>query len=136
MFHALTGCDNESSFARHGKNTVWAIWTVLPDLTYALLKLSFAPSTIPEDVLSCIERFVILVYDRTSISNGIDNTRKNLFKKNSYINMIPPTRAALVQHVKRATYQGGVMSGDRYCYQARIFHHQPRGGGPELMTAV
>ena len=48
--------------------------------------------------------------------------------------MMPPTRVALVQHVKRATYQG-VMSGDRYCYQARIFHHQPCGYGPELVMA-
>ena len=82
MFHALTGCDNVSSFAGHGKKTTWAVWTVLQELTYALLKLSLPPSTIPEDVLSCIERFVILIYDRTSTGNDIDQTRKNLFSKN------------------------------------------------------
>ena len=83
MFHALTGCDSVSSFARHGKKTAWAVWTVLPGLTYALLKLSFAPSTIPKDVLSYIERFVILIYDRTSISNDID-IQKNLLKNHQY----------------------------------------------------
>ena len=98
----------------------------------ALLKLSFAPSTIPEDVLFCNEKFVILIYDRTSTSNDIDNTRIKLFK-NSNVIMISPTRAAQVQHVKRATYQG-VMFGVIYCYQARIFHHQLLGNGPELVT--
>ena len=42
MFHALTGCDTASSFAGHGKKTAWTIWTVLPELTNALLKLSSA----------------------------------------------------------------------------------------------
>ena len=62
MFHALTGCDTASSFAGHGKKTAWIIWTVLPELTNALLKLSSAPSGIPDDVTHTIERFVILLY--------------------------------------------------------------------------
>ena len=78
MFHALTGCDNVSSFAGHGKKTG------APGI-YALLKLSFAPSAIPEDVLFCNERFVILIYDRTSTSNNIGNTRIKLFKKTAML---------------------------------------------------
>ena len=58
VFHGLTGCDNVSSFAGHGKKTAWAIWTVLPEITDALLKLSAAPSDIPEDVVHTIDRFV------------------------------------------------------------------------------
>ena len=46
ILHALTGCDTVSSFAGHGKKTAWANWTVLPELTNALLKLSTAPSDI------------------------------------------------------------------------------------------
>ena len=111
MFHALTGCDNVSSFARHGKKGAWAVWTVLHDLTNALLKLSFAPTTIPEDALCCVERFTILLYDRTSTSIDINKTRKKMFSKNNNVNLIPPTRAALEQHVKRATYQGGHVWG-------------------------
>lgn len=42
MFHALTGCNTVSSFVRHGKKTACAVWTVLPELTEALL-LSSAP---------------------------------------------------------------------------------------------
>lgn len=72
MFHALTGCDTVSSFAGHGKKTAWTIWTVLPELTDALLKLSSAPSGTPDDVMHTIERFVILLYDRTSTCKAID----------------------------------------------------------------
>ena len=56
MLHALTGCDTASSFAGHGKKTAGTIWTVLPELTNALLKLSSAPSGIPDDVMHTIER--------------------------------------------------------------------------------
>ena len=80
MFRALTGCDNVSSFAGHEKKTAWAVWTVLPELTYALQKLSFAPNIIQEDALSCIESFLILIYDRIGTSNDIAKTRKQLFK--------------------------------------------------------
>ena len=81
MYHAPTGCDNVSSFAGHGKKTAWAVWTVLQELTYALLNLSFASSAVTEDVLSCIERFVILIYDRTSTINDSDETRRKLLKE-------------------------------------------------------
>ena len=37
MFHVLTGYDNVSSFAGHGKKTAWAVWKVLPELTYTLV---------------------------------------------------------------------------------------------------
>ena len=58
-----------SSFATRRKKTAWAIWTVLPELTDALLLLSSAPRDIPDDAMRIIERFVILLYDRTSKSS-------------------------------------------------------------------
>jgi len=67
MFHALTGCDTVSSFARHSKKTAWATWIVFPELMDVRLILSSAPSVIDEDVMQTIERFVILIYDKTSI---------------------------------------------------------------------
>ena len=108
MFHALTGCDTASSFAGHGKKTAWTIWTVLPELTNAMLKLSSAPSGIPDDVMHTIERFVILFYDRTSTCKEINKARKKIFAKKNNVQLIPPTKAALEEHVKRAAYQGGL----------------------------
>ena len=111
MFHALTGCDTVSSFVGHGKKTAWNTWSVLPELTGALVQLSCAPSDIPEDVMLTIERFVILLYDRTSTCTDINKAQQKIFAKRNNIKRIPPTRAALEQHVKRATYQGGHVWG-------------------------
>ena len=111
MFHALTGCDTVSSFVGHGKKTAWNTWNVLPELTGVLVQLSCAPSDIPEGVMLTIERFVILLYDRTSICTDINKARQKLFAKRNNIKQISPTRAALEQHVKRATYQGGHVWG-------------------------
>lgn len=88
MFHALTGCDTVSSFAGHGKKTAWAVWKVFPELTNALLKLSSAPSYVPEDVMSTLEKFVILIYDRTSSCTYIDKARKKLFMRTSNVQLI------------------------------------------------
>ena len=92
MFHALTGCDTVSSFARRGKKTAWAVWTVLPELTEALLLLSSAPRDIPNDAMCIIESFVILLYDRTSKCTDIDKARRKLFARKNNVQLIPPMR--------------------------------------------
>lgn len=111
MFHALTGCDTESGFVEHGKKTAWTIWNSFPDLTAALLELAHAPAEISEQCMHIIERFVILIYDRTSTCTEVNQARKKLFAKTSCVKRIPPTRAALEQHVKRAVFQGGHVWG-------------------------
>ena len=58
-----------------------------------------------------IERFVILLYDRTSICTDINKARQILFARRTNVKAIPPTRAALEQHVKRAVCQGGYVWG-------------------------
>lgn len=63
MFHALTGCNTVSSFAGHVKKAAWPTWKLLLELMDALLMLANGPKAIPDDA---IERFVILLFDRTS----------------------------------------------------------------------
>ncbi|KAG0719399.1 hypothetical protein GWK47_007283 [Chionoecetes opilio] len=58
-----------------------------------------------------IERFVILLYDRTSTCKNIDKARKKLFAKKNNVQLIPPTKVAQEEHVKRAAYQGGHVWG-------------------------
>lgn len=106
MFHSLTGCDTVSYFANRGKKTAWAVWNVFPELSEALLKLSVIPTEITSEVFHIIQRFVILLYDRTSTSTDIDKARKQIFTRKNNINLIPPTKAALEEHLKRAVYQG------------------------------
>uniref|UniRef100_UPI00358F0BB1 uncharacterized protein n=1 Tax=Myxine glutinosa TaxID=7769 RepID=UPI00358F0BB1 len=120
IFHAITGCDTVSSFAGRGKKTAWAVWETFPEVTNAFLDLASAPSEISEDTLATLERYVVLLYDRTCTCSEVNLARNKLFaKKSRSIEAIPPTQAALVQHVKRATYQGGHCWGQSlvpHCY--------------------
>ena len=55
-----------------------------------------------------LERFVVLMYDRTSSKTSVNDARKQLFaQKGRALDAIPPTGAALVEHVKRTAYQAG-----------------------------
>jgi hypothetical protein len=58
-----------------------------------------------------IERFVVLLYDRTSPYMGINEARKKLFAKRNSVQRIPPTYDALEQHMKRSLFQGGYVWG-------------------------
>ena len=58
--------------------------------------------------MATLERFTILLYDRTISLVNVDEAQKQLFtKKGRAMEAIPYTRAALVQHIKRAVHQGG-----------------------------
>ena len=81
--------------------------TVLPELTEALLSLSFMPHSIPEETMKIIERFVILMYDKTSRCTDIDKARRKMFAKRLKAEQIPPTFHVLELHLRRAIYQGG-----------------------------
>jgi hypothetical protein len=107
MFHAFTGCDTVSSFGGRGKKTAWDTWMSFDGVTRAFCVLAATPDSI-DDVMGPLERFVALLYDRTSSQESVDETRKQLFtKKGRTIDHIPPTQAALIQHTKRAAYQAG-----------------------------
>ncbi len=59
-------------------------------------------------MLEPLERFVVLLYDRTNGLGSVNQARKYLFtQKSRTINNIPPTKASLMQHTKRAAYQAG-----------------------------
>ncbi len=77
------------------------------DVTATFCALSMTPASV-DHWLKSLERFVILIYDRTSDQICINLTRKQLFtQKGRTLDCIPPTKAALIQHTKRAAYQAG-----------------------------
>lgn len=81
-FHALTGCDTTSAFYGKGKKTAWLTWEAYPDLTQqALLTLSQVTAVVDAETLSVLERFVILLYDRTSECESFDLARKHVYKE-------------------------------------------------------
>ena len=109
MFHALTGCDTVSFFGGRGKKTAWGVWNVYTDVTPAFCALAARPTPQTIDTwIERVERFVVLLYDRTSSQMCVDSARKELFtQKGRTIDGLPPTKAALVQHIMRAAYQAG-----------------------------
>jgi hypothetical protein len=108
-FHAFTGCDQTSSFAGKGKKTAWDTWLNFDGVTTAFELMTCLPSsTTLTTIMPSLERFVVLMYDKTSVFNSVNETRKLLFtRKGRSIDNIPPTSAALSEHVKRSIFQAG-----------------------------
>lgn len=79
------------------------MWAVLPELTHTLLKVSSAPTEIPQELMATIERFVMLLFDRSSACTEADTARRKLFALRHNAGSIPPTKAALEEHVKRSS---------------------------------
>ena len=52
------------------------------------------------------ERFVVILYGRTSECKFVNEARKKLFATGRQIENIPSAQDALIQHNKRAIYQG------------------------------
>ena len=112
FFHAFTGCDIVSAFRGKGKKTAWQTWSVFPRASDTFSKLSKYPTIIKENDQKILESFVITMYDRSSNAISVDEARFDLFarKQRSY-ESIPPTHAALLEHIKRATFQAGCIWG-------------------------
>ena len=84
----------------------------MPQAADVFNRLSRAPLSVSEDDFAELERFVVLLYSRTSSLTNVNNTLKHLFSYcNRQLEHIPPTAAALLQHVKREAYQAGHVWG-------------------------
>ncbi|KAG7168451.1 hypothetical protein Hamer_G002510, partial [Homarus americanus] len=83
VFHAIKGCNTVSAFAGHSKKTAWATWNAFPEVTTAFLSLASTPSEQPDGVLSILERFIVMIYDRTSTCCDVNVLRKKLFSRKS-----------------------------------------------------
>ena len=82
MFHAVTGCDIVSAFRGRGKKTAWDVWQVYPEVTGAFLHMLQGPGEV-DQVMDILQRFVCLVYDKTSDKMSVNDTRKELFTRKS-----------------------------------------------------
>ncbi len=107
MFHAYTGCDTVSAFATRGKKSAWDTWKAFEDITTTFLTLSTAPDEVSNEDIATLERFTILLYNRTSGDEHWWSQKATFHQERKGHGCHPPTRAALIQHVKRAVYQGG-----------------------------
>ena len=71
------------------------------------------PEKVSDDDLQKLENFVVVMYDRSSAASCVNEARLDHFagKQRTY-DAIPPTRAALREHAKRAAYPSHMGSGD------------------------
>ena len=75
-------------------------------MTSAFNDLLGMPNEVSQESMFLLERFVVLMCDRTSESVEVNDARKQLFSQKSRIqDDIPPTQAALKQHIKCTCYQ-------------------------------
>ena len=105
LFHSLTGCDIVSFVHGKGKKSVWYTQNSLLEITNTFLERLDNPESIDLN-MKMIERFVILLYDRTSSEDEVNTAGKIMFaNKGREMDKIQPTKDALVQHSRRAIWQ-------------------------------
>ena len=85
------------------------MWGAFNEVTAAFQALSNAPTVdVVDQVMPILERYVTIMYDRTSACMKVNDARKDQFtRKGRDIEAIPFTSDALHQHAKRSTYQSG-----------------------------
>ena len=121
FFHSLTGCDTTSAFAGRGKKTAWDIWAVFPEISSLFTRLSTYPADISGDTVGQLERFVVLLYAKTSEATSVNEARQSLFAQGSRdLENISPTQGALKQHIKRAVYQAAYVWGQTLVTQQEL----------------
>ncbi|KAK3877041.1 hypothetical protein Pcinc_018220 [Petrolisthes cinctipes] len=79
---------------------------------------------------TALKRFVVLLYDRTSSQEYVNEARNHFFTQSGRsIEAMPPTREALRQHIKRAAYQAGFCWGQMMIAHQQSSHRQVNGVG-------
>ena len=110
------------------KKMAWSTWCSFGVVTHTFCALAEGPSEINEDILQCVERFTVLLYDRTNESNSVNEVRKHLFTaKGRTLQNISPTAAALEQHARPAALQGGYIWG--HAHEPRLLGVSPAEWG-------
>lgn len=84
VFHAFTGCDCTSQFFGIGKVTAWKAWEVNPQVTPTLEHISrnpFEAISINSESFKSLERMTIIMYDKSSPLESVNEARMSLFTK-------------------------------------------------------
>lgn len=115
MFHAFTGCDTVSLFAGKGKKIAFNSWKSSDAMTEIFARLLTGVKSFDEVCMSILESYMVYMYGRGSTDTTVNSARKQMFTcKDRSFYTIPPTRAMLLQHAKRAMYQGSHVWGQTH----------------------
>ena len=122
FFHPFTGCDQTSFFAKCRKKSAWSTWRNFDEVTETFVKLSSSPIIkAVTDAIPVVERFDVLMYDRTSNCLDINSCSSDLFvKKGRAIEALPPTFATILPLHKKSYFPSPGMSWKVQKYQEII----------------
>ena len=103
MYHALTGCDTTSSFRERGKKSTWLAWQSYSEVTETLSYLvehPFHPLDASSPHFKKLERLAIIIYDKTSPLENVNEARLDIFcHKNRTMDKLPPTQVIkIIKH--------------------------------------
>lgn len=102
--HAITGCDTVSAFVGKGKQK--ALQLMKEERHRDAIAALGERLPIHDDDADSLESFVCSLYDCNNTTN-VNQARYSMFCKgnNQQSHQLPPTKAALRYHIKRANYQ-------------------------------
>lgn len=96
FFHAFTGSDTTSQFLGKAKKSAWEAWKSYPEVTEAFLCAADRPFQILQlssRVTELLERYVCVLYDKTTSTCFVNELRQELFcKRAKMMENIPPTQ--------------------------------------------
>ena len=99
VLHAFSGCDTTSSFNGKGKKSVWQAWQEYQDVTPSFEYLAnnpFQRLDSSSQYFQSLERFTVILYDKTSPLTSINEARMSLFcKNNKAMDKLPPSQVIL-----------------------------------------
>ena len=104
FFYNFTGSDITGFFRNVGKKKAWEAWGVMPEMTAVFARLGSRgiDSEISARDFRLLQRFVCVMYRRTSPHEKVNEARHAMFADGVSIENIPPTEGALLQKCKRA----------------------------------
>ena len=111
FWFSFTGCDIASQFSGGGKKTAWKTWGSFSQVNETFAQLSSGGLLTASD-LQILERYVVLMYDRTCPVATVNECRKYLFTQlGRMIENCPPTQNALIQHTHAPEFHIYKLSG-------------------------
>ena len=123
-FHSFIGCDTTSAFHGRGNKLAWEAWNCYPEVTTAFTYMAsnlYASLVLESPHYRLLERFTIVLYNKTSNLEDVDEARMELFcQRSRSMENIPPTRDTLLHHAKRAVYQASVWATSEQIQQNRL----------------
>ena len=118
------------SFSGTGKKSAYAKWSTRPGLTATLCQLMDKPETPSSDDIAVIETFVISLYSVSCTLTDVNRAQQQIFVQSSRtFEYLPPTKAALVEHVKERHTKWDMYYGPIHHRQASVAYPEPLGLG-------